>query len=82
MLMFVLDFDADSKQAFTHGFVKGLAAPVCLFHSEPAPKPRIIPPLVRVGHASVREAMRADWQKVGNHIRGAMNEHQKSPSRS
>ena len=80
--MFILDFDADGKQAFKHGFLKGLAAPVCLFHSEPAPKARVVLPLVRVGRANARDALRSDWQKVGNHIRGAMNEHQKTLTRS
>lgn len=35
--MFTLDFDSTPASAFLHGFVKGLAAPVSIYHVEHAP---------------------------------------------
>ena len=66
--MFILDFDSDSPRAFVHGFIKGLAAPVCLYHSEALPK-------VRVQHVqpclskSAAEAIGTDWARLGSDIR-------------
>ncbi len=47
--------------AFWRGFATGLAAPAYLYSS-----PRYVLP-----HATVEEALRADWEQVGADFRGA-----------
>lgn len=68
--MFILDLHSTPKNAFLHGFVKGLAAPVTLYHSEPAPG---LPDIRPVAVESVGAAtwMRRDWMRVGADLRSS-----------
>jgi hypothetical protein len=66
--MQLIDFNNSKNRALAHGFIKGLCAPIMLFHSEQAPSiPRIdfIKPLQR----SDFEAIKGDWNKIGNDIK-------------
>lgn len=66
--MFVIDLGSTAKDAFVHGFVKGLAAPVCLFHSEPLPK--LVDVMTVVYQAdSPAQRMAQSWSAVGNDMR-------------
>jgi hypothetical protein len=75
--MFILDFNTDTFRALRHGFLKGLAAPVSLHHTESVPK-------VRVNYVhpqtadSACEAMRSDWVKIGRDLQGVIENEQKS----
>lgn len=67
MPMFIIDFNSDRKRAFLHGLVKGLAAPVCLYHAEALPPIKvefIKPPLTR--HPA--QVLAEDWYRVGDDL--------------
>lgn len=72
--MFLIDFHQTNRKALLHGFVKGLGAPVLLYHREPVPP---VPATKYVTLASVTPsvALAADWLKVGNDIRNVMQRH-------
>jgi len=79
--MYLIDFTRTAKQAFAHGFLKGLAAPVMLRHIETmAPvKARVI----RVpGPATVQDALTQDWRRVGEDICAAIERYEKETRRS
>lgn len=63
--MFIINFDDDWKAAFRHGFTKGLAAPVTLFHSEPAPEFEIYY-LPSPTKCSAVESFADDWRHIGD----------------
>lgn len=63
--MFILNFDSSATKAFAHGFVKGLAAPVMLYHNEYAP-PLPIVQYLPVSNVTTSDNVAADWQRVGN----------------
>ena len=73
--MFILDFDKDARQAFAHGFLKGLAAPASLYHSETLP-------IVHVQYVqpstaqTATEAIRTDWRQIGHDLRGVIDNEQ------
>ncbi|MDR0380358.1 MAG: hypothetical protein LBI62_10545 [Candidatus Accumulibacter sp.] len=70
--MFTLNFKHTSRQAFFHGFMKGMAAPVMLYHFEQALP---IPAVERIQSdvKSVKEALSRDWARVGNDMRAAID---------
>lgn len=75
--MFILDFDKKPSAAFMHGFVKGLAAPVSLFHHEEAPAVPEVTPIAspRIG---VQQAMARNWVRVGTTFYRLIDELQKA----
>lgn len=71
--MFILDFDKNARQAFAHGFLKGLAAPGYLYHSESLPIAHV--QYVQPSTAkTATEAIRTDWRHIGHDIRGVIDE--------
>jgi hypothetical protein len=72
--MFLIDFQQSPRRAFLHGFLKGLAAPVMLFHAEaPLALPSITPlPVRRVSDA---EALAGDWRRVGADLGAVIARH-------
>ena len=63
--MVIIDFSNSSKQAFKHGFLKGLAAPVMLFGNFNAP------PLLEIKQISFPnitddQALNNDWLAIGS----------------
>lgn len=75
--MFVLDFKHTSRQAFFHGIMKGMAAPLMLYHVEPAlhiPAPAPIRPCM----PSVKDALVRDWARVGDDMYAALDAHAKA----
>lgn len=72
--MFLIDFKRTPTQAFRHGFLKGLAAPVMLFHVEALSPPRLVPP-VPMPERTDAEALAADWRRVGSDLRAALARH-------
>ena len=65
--MFIIDFNSDRKRAFLHGLVKGLAAPVCLYHGEALPQVKVEylkPPTAR----RTAQALAEDWYRVGDDL--------------
>ncbi len=79
--MFIIDFNSNSRSAFWHGFVKGLAAPVCLYHSEalPAIKVEYVKPSVA---PSAKDALALDWRHVGQDLRGVIDEQERKQAAS
>jgi hypothetical protein len=64
--MYRIDFKQTPRQAFWHGFLKGMAAPVMLFDPEPLPKippARFIEPRV-ADVPGVWGAIGSDWRRV------------------
>jgi hypothetical protein len=75
--MFILDFDRKPSAAFVHGFVKGLAAPVNLYHNEAAPAvPEVVP--IASPRIGVRQAMERNWGRVGATFSSLIDELQKA----
>jgi len=70
--MFVIDFHASRRQAFQHGFMKGLAAPVMVFGVFTAPSVTV-PPMVQTSQVSAEEALANDWAKIGNDIKRSVS---------
>ncbi len=69
--MYILDFENSPHQAFLHGFAKGLAAPVCLYHIEPPP---VIPhTFITPPSLTVRQAIESDWARVGSDFNEAVS---------
>jgi hypothetical protein len=62
--MYLIDFKDSRREAFAHGLLKGLAAPMMVFAEWKAPHipptPMVMPP----GNPSVHHALEADWQRV------------------
>lgn len=75
--MFVIDFDATPAKSFMHGFTKGLAAPVMLYHAETAPTIPSIEP-VRVGGRKSQCALASDWARIGSDMRAVIDRHGKT----
>lgn len=73
--MFIIDFKSSYLEGFTHGFVKGLAAPVMLHHREDVPA---IPPLVYVQAQtqSVEKSIAQDWMRTGEDIYQAIRKNE------
>lgn len=72
--MFVIDFENSPAAAFWNGFIKGMAAPVSLYHNEPAPGipsyKFVEPPSVEVGLA-----LSGDWVKIGADMNKVIYQH-------
>ena len=62
--MVIIDFSNTSKQAFMHGFSKGLAAPVMLFGQFTAPPLRDIKQITSPS-LSDEMALFNDWKTIG-----------------
>ena len=63
----IIDFNTTSRQAFKHGFIKGLAAPVMLFGNFAAPTLPIIPAIQL--DFNQQNAFDKDWQEIGKDFR-------------
>lgn len=73
--MFILDFNKDARQAFAHGFLKGLAAPTSLYHAETLPSVHV--QYVQPSTAkTATEAIRTDWRKIGQDLRCVIDNEQ------
>ena len=65
--MFIIDFKNGPARAFMHGFMKGLASPVVLYHVESAPAiPKIS--YVYPSNTTIAEAIAGDWQRIGTDL--------------
>lgn len=75
--MFIIDFRQTRREAFVHGFVKGLGAPALLFHCEAV---RAVPSVLQVSasHNPIDQALLGDWYKVGNDFKTVVARHQES----
>lgn len=62
--MIILDFSNTSKQAFKHGFMKGLSAPVMLFGQFTVPPLREIKPITPPS-INDEQALANDWKAIG-----------------
>ena len=62
------NFEQSSGEAFLHGMLQGMAAPLSLFCiSPPPPLPKIDQVAVRL--VDTKTALAQDWQRVGIDIR-------------
>lgn len=77
--MFVIDFDRSHRQAFFHGFVKGMAAPVMLYHAEQAPAVPYVTYL-EAPNTSVGQTLAADWWRIGGDLQRVIDRHGKESS--
>jgi hypothetical protein len=72
--MVIIDFNETKKQAFMHGFSKGMAAPVMLFGGFTAPTlpevQQIIPPSVNDA-----DALEGDWRNIGMDFNNVIKRH-------
>lgn len=77
--MFLLDFDATPAKAFAHGFVKGLGAPVVLYHMESAP---VLPTIAYLSAptTSFEHELAADWRRVGADLQNVISRHGQTPT--
>lgn len=79
--MYVIDFRNSRRKAFAHGFMKGLAAPVMLFHSEQAPAlPQVqylVPPTT-----PIHDVIASDWRRIGADIARVIERHGKTAEAS
>ncbi len=75
--MFVIDFNATPAQSFAQGFIKGLAAPVMLYHVETAPEAPHISPIQAPPRLSC-DALAGDWCKIGRDLRAVIDQHGKT----
>ncbi len=72
--MVIIDFSDTSKQAFSRGFQKGLAAPVMLFDSFDAPP---LPEVQQIAAPSIsdEQALNNDWNKIGADFNKVISRH-------
>lgn len=77
--MFLIDFDATPTKALVHGFVKGLGAPVVLYHMEPAP---VLPAITYLSAptTSLDQELASDWRRVGADLQNVVSRHGQTPS--
>jgi len=75
--MQLIDFNNSKGFALAHGFMKGLAAPVMLFHFESAPS---VPTVNFLKPATITdyEAIKHDWEKIGNDIKAVVTRHEQT----
>lgn len=66
--MLLIDFNSKPRPAFTHGFLKGLGAPVVLFGGLAMPHIPLVQQVVPPGQFST---IAGDWAKIGDDIRAA-----------
>jgi len=61
--MFIIDFTSSAFEAFSHGLIKGLAAPVMLFRREDAPS---VPPVQYIDPRKqfAANSMEGDWNRI------------------
>jgi hypothetical protein len=69
--MFLLDFTHSPGSALLHGFMKGLAAPVVLYHQEYAPAVQNLTPVV-VPSGHVTDRLAEDWSRIGVDMNNAV----------
>ncbi len=74
--MLIIDFDASVAQAFGHGFMKGLGAPMMVLGNYTAP-PVKVPPQVQPSQSTVENALENDWANIGADIYVAVSAHAK-----
>ena len=72
--MFLIDFNQTSVQAFAHGFLKGLAAPVMLYHREPAPSIPA-PVILTLPPADTAASLASDWMRISNDLARVVQRH-------
>jgi hypothetical protein len=61
--MVIMDFESTPMQAFTHGFVKGLTAPVMLLGQHKAP-PVNIPAMIQSSQTTIEHELIGDWANI------------------
>jgi hypothetical protein len=69
--MLIINFSNTPKQAFAHGFIKGLAAPMILFGNYTAP------PLPEINWISLPsdspdQSLANDWKNIGTDFKNAI----------
>lgn len=75
--MFTLNLNHSRRNAFAHGFLKGLAAPLMLYHKESAPA---LPDFVQIQPPQypIAEALAGDWMRVGLGLSVVIEKHGKA----
>jgi len=58
-----MNFESTPMQAFTHGFVKGLTAPVMLFGQHRA-APVKIPAMIQPSQTTIEDDLTGDWANI------------------
>lgn len=76
-IMQLIDFNDSKAGALAHGFLKGLAAPVMLFHTEAAPK---VPPVTFLQPVmrSDFESMQHDWKMIGSDMQSVVKRYEQN----
>lgn len=76
--MLILNFNTTLRKAFSHGFVKGLAAPYLIYGSFASPAPQQVD-IVRVPEAQHPDgALAADWSKIGLDVKSALAQYEET----
>lgn len=79
--MYLIDFNCSRKKAFAHGFMKGLAAPVMLFHFENAPSlPQV--QYIMPTTTPVSDVLANDWRRIGDDMARVIERHDKATKAS
>lgn len=72
----LLDFSDTNHQAFSHGFFKGLAAPVMLFGQFDLPETQKIEKIT-VPSIDAKQALENDWIAIGNDFKKVIANYEK-----
>jgi hypothetical protein len=79
--MYVIDFKVTRRQAFAHGFLKGLAAPIMLYHTEYLTKaPDVV--YITAPTSPPERALAGDWARLGNDIQTVIDRHERQSARA
>jgi hypothetical protein len=75
--MLIVNFSTTPKQAFTHGFIKGLAAPIILFGNYTAPT---LPEIkwIALPSESPDQSLAKDWKNIGTDFKNIIVIHGKA----
>ncbi len=73
--MYLLNLSDLPRQAFTHGFLKGLAAPIMIFSDWRAPDLPTIPAVEAPQAVPIQQVLAADWYRIGTDLANVVSAH-------
>jgi hypothetical protein len=73
--MYLLNLSALPRQAFMHGFLKGLAAPIMIFSDWRAPDLPTIPAVEAPRAVPTQQVLAADWHRIGADLANVVSAH-------
>lgn len=77
--MYLLNLSALPRQAFMHGFWKGLAAPIMIFSEWRAPDLPTIAAVEAPRAVPTQQVLAADWYRIGTDLANVVSVHGNAP---